>query len=844
MNFRVFTCATILFVAALAPRAAGYNLSGSKWTLSSVSMHLQLGAGSGVLLDGSPSWGAAAEDALSVWNSYIGATKFSVVRDSTAIRAQGNRINNVFFSSDVYGNAWGSGVLAVTLTYTSGTTQVETDVLFNNRLTWNSYRGPLRYTSGGVAILDFHRVALHEFGHVLGLGHPDDAGQTVSALMNSRISALDQLAADDIAGGQILYGPAVAVVPPPTITTQPTNRTVVAGQSTTFTVVASGTAPLTYQWLKNGGAISAATSATFSLASVSQNDAGNYSVAVSNAGGTVYSTAATLTVTAATTPTTPTTPTSPTTPTIATITPPAIAVAPASQAVNAGTTVSLYVVATGTPPFSYQWRKDGSLLSGATSSVLSLVNVQASQGGNYTVSVSNSAGTVTSADAVLAIHTLPVIVTPPADQTVPIGSRLRLSVVASATSSLSYSWRKDGTVLPGATQATYEVADAQPAHAGTYSVVVTSAAGAVTSPSARVTVVAVAPTVSSPPVAQTANAGDRATLTVAVNGTPPFTYQWFKDGREIRDANSATLNLSSVRAADGGEYSVRISNDAGSITSVPVMLTVKSSRLVNLSTRAFVPAGGTLTPGFFIRGSGSKALLIRAVGPTLRRFGIETALSATQLELVAQGSTVPMNRDQDYHAVIDNDAAASVGAFPLEAGARDSAVEATLTSRGYTVRVSSGEANLAGVSLAEIYDADTPLARAELVNLSTLGFVGSGENLLTAGFVISGNAPKRLLVRAVGPGLAPFGVADVLADPQLALLPQGSSEPLAMNDNWVDQQSVRAAFSVAGAFSLPGNSRDAALVVTLQPGAYTVVVSSVIASETGVALVELYDLDP
>jgi hypothetical protein len=83
-------------------------------------MQLQLGSTSSPLSDGSPSWGSAAEDALSVWNTEIGSTRFAVVRDSTAPIAQGNRQNNVFFSKDVYGDAWGSGVLAVTLTWSNG----------------------------------------------------------------------------------------------------------------------------------------------------------------------------------------------------------------------------------------------------------------------------------------------------------------------------------------------------------------------------------------------------------------------------------------------------------------------------------------------------------------------------------------------------------------------------------------------------------------------------------------------------------------------------------------------------------------------------------------------------
>jgi hypothetical protein len=130
------------------------------------------------------------------------------------------------------------------------------------------------------------------------------------------------------------------------------------------------------------------------------------------------------------------------------------------------------------------------------------------------------------------------------------------------------------------------------------------------------------------------------------------------------------------------------------------------------------------------------------------------------------------------------------------------------------------------------------------VNLSTLGFVGAGDNVLTAGFVISGNAPKRLLVRAIGPGLAPFGVPNLLSDPQVGVVPLGGIDPVATNDDWPNTDTLRTAFTNAGAFALTPGSKDSALVVTLDPGAYTVIVSGVSLSASGTALVEIYDLDP
>ena len=132
---------------------------------------------------------------------------------------------------------------------------------------------------------------------------------------------------------------------------------------------------------------------------------------------------------------------------------------------------------------------------------------------------------------------------------------------------------------------------------------------------------------------------------------------------------------------------------------------------------------------------------------------------------------------------------------------------------------------------------------AGLVNLSARTRVGTGSELLITGFVIAGSEPKRLLIRGVGPALAGFGVGGVLADPQLALYRQGSSAVLRQNDDWGlgGATAPAAAAAQAGAFALPANSRDAALLVVLEPGAYTAQISGA-GGGTGVALLELYDV--
>jgi len=190
-----------LLAASAAAGLSGFALIGDRWPDGTITMQLQLGS-SGRLTDGSASWGEAAEAALSTWNQYSQRVQFRVVRDSTAPQGDGNGVNNVTFAPDVYGMAFGTKVLAITTDWARGATRTEADVVFNtNAGPWDSYSGPLRRGT-----MDFHRVALHEFGHVLGLDHPDEAGQSVSAIMNSHIGDLDHLTSDDIAGVQALYG--------------------------------------------------------------------------------------------------------------------------------------------------------------------------------------------------------------------------------------------------------------------------------------------------------------------------------------------------------------------------------------------------------------------------------------------------------------------------------------------------------------------------------------------------------------------------------------------------------------------------------------------------------------
>jgi hypothetical protein len=205
--------ALLPFSAILCPLRAHSFLSNPPtiWPDGDVVVVLKLGTPGRTLIDGNTSWESVAVQALSSWNSHLGTIQFSPVTQNPGMGSDKDGVNQVFFSSRVYGESFGGLVLAVTTLWHNETTRTESDVVFNTAVSWDSYRGLSRRV-GGKLLCDFFRVALHEFGHVLGLDHPDQAGQTVSAIMNSVVSDLDNLTSDDINGAQELYPPQISVI--------------------------------------------------------------------------------------------------------------------------------------------------------------------------------------------------------------------------------------------------------------------------------------------------------------------------------------------------------------------------------------------------------------------------------------------------------------------------------------------------------------------------------------------------------------------------------------------------------------------------------------------------------
>ncbi|MBS0631600.1 MAG: immunoglobulin domain-containing protein [Verrucomicrobia bacterium] len=271
-----------------------------------------------------------------------------------------------------------------------------------------------------------------------------------------------------------------------------------------------------------------------------------------------------------------------------------------------------------------------------------------------------------------------------------------------------------------------------------------------------------------------------------------------------------------------------------------------SARLVNLSVRARAGVGDdTLISGFVVGGSGAKPLLVRAVGPSLSRFGLVTGTLVDPKITVTTGGALPVavGANDDWTGSVAA-VTAQVGAFALTPGSLDASLSLpTQCVPGTYVTVITDRAGANGLTLAEIYDADSGPGTARLVNLSARARVGTGDNVMIAGFVVQGNAPVKVLLRGVGPSLGAQNVSGALADPRIDLSRSvgGVSTLIASNDNWGGTAALTAAFTATGAFALPAASKDAALLVTLPPGVYSVMLSGVNGT-TGVALVEIYEV--
>ncbi|HTG44796.1 MAG TPA: hypothetical protein VK633_09715 [Verrucomicrobiae bacterium] len=273
-------------------------------------------------------------------------------------------------------------------------------------------------------------------------------------------------------------------------------------------------------------------------------------------------------------------------------------------------------------------------------------------------------------------------------------------------------------------------------------------------------------------------------------------------------------------------------------TATPSGTPGQGPQAVNLSTRMRILTGDNVgIGGFIIAGSGTKHVLIRAIGPSLTQFGVPDPLADPVLELHGPGTFVPINNDNWKDDPTQRALIEATGLQP--SNDFESAIEARLSPGAYTAIV-SGKNNTTGVGLIELYDLDSA-APSKLANISTRAFVSTGNDIVIAGFILGNQSGSdRVVVRGIGPSLAAFGVANSLANPAMELR-DNNGALLRANNDWQDDPAQAA--ELTNANLAPTNNLESGIAATLPPGLYTALLSGV-SNGTGVGLVEVYDRGP
>jgi len=406
-----------------------------KWPPGSVAIQIKLGTAAN-LSDGT-SFNTSAQAAAQAWNTHLGNLQITTSFAPEGPAGEGNNLNELVFASDIFGKAFDGNTVAVTTTWSRGNERTRADIIYNSARTWDSYDGPTR--SG---VIDLQRVTLHELGHLLGLDHPDEAGQSVQAIMNSRISSLDSLASDDITGAQNIYGPQGvpandSFVNAAIITLPATNTATLAGYNTNASKQAgepnhadnAGGRSVWWRWtapaagpvtidlrgsyfdtilgVYTGTAVNALTTIAGNddLSSSPQPHIQASSVTFNAVAGTTYFIAvdgfdadcAGVTLNFSFSPTGPLLP--------------IITVQPVGATVTAGGNASFSVTATGAT--GYQWTFNDSNIGGATGATHTISGVTSANAGSYRVIVSNAAGSLSSDTATLTVNAPPAPPAPP-----------------------------------------------------------------------------------------------------------------------------------------------------------------------------------------------------------------------------------------------------------------------------------------------------------------------------------------------------------------------------------------------------------------------------------------------
>lgn len=570
-----------------------------------------------------------------------------------------------------------------------------------------------------------------------------------------------------------------ASIASPAITTPPHAQATTSGGGATFTVSATGTGPLRYQW-RRGAAPVGSDSPTLILTRVTSADAGDYSVIVTNAAGSVTSTSATLVVNKAAQ---------------------AIAFDPLpTQTANAAP-FSLHATATTGLPVTFTIASGPAVISDNTLTLTGeagTVTVRASQAGNADYL---AAPDVDRSFAVSPTPTAPSFITQPVSASAALGEPVTLAGIARGFPTPTYHWAKDRRPIPGATSSTLRIAHLTVSDVASYELVATNSLGSATSRTVSLNLLKTAQVIVFPPPAEPRPVGTAITLSAVASSGLPVQYSIISGAASISGSrligNGPTV---AVRASQPGDplvaaaapvertFTFILPSAAPFFTALPADQTVDAGATVAFAAGAL----GTPPPDF-----------------QWHKNGVPIA-----------GATQPV---LTIDHVVPHDAA--VYSLTVVNGAGTISAKAQLIVR---------EPLAAAAKTAE------PAIVSRLTNLSARGFTGPGAATFITGFVVTG-APQRVLARVAGPALAQptFNVAGTLPDPAFLLMQDG--RVVAQNDDWdspaANGVSVSGVAEQVGAFPFPAGSADAALVTTLAPGAYTLPVTT---SGRGTMLAEIY----
>lgn len=857
--------ACVLLLASERPISA-FEVENLTWGPGShIVMQLGFGPAAIPLQDGMSSWNASAADAVDIWNGYLDFVSFASVSSFTVPQISGDAVNSVFFSNTIFGDSFGDGALAVTVllsTASQTTVTAEADVIVNSAGRYNSYRGPQQSDATGL-IYDFHRIVLHEFGHVLGLDHVtfDPVGQ---ALMEPIISDLDHLGADDVAGIRRLYATEVSSLPlsvtlrvgdsyssetyqsnnnptsysatglPPGLTIDSASGQI-SGTVTTGGVYdpvitahgpiadAYGTFPLSVLDLSEVPGLLAILPMSWGPVVADPIRPRIYTAGQSGIGMIDTTTFAETTLV------------------------PGNANAAFYPSISADASTLLYTKPNVSPPQEYKIDLESSSvrpaieIPGNRSAALEGLNNRSYVAGYsevYQFDATTGALQETFSSG-SGLDDTPVISISP--------DRATLFVAQSGTAArlASYDISTPVPVLLDEVSGYYSLPTPSPD--GKFLFYAAPTADFQSSAVVRAELPALTPTASFASdfwIAFIAIApdgsiyvshapADFSTGLISVYDPDSLQLKSEINPNDLNPTEFAYQPVSGLLDKSGKYFFSAVEGSYGAtwvfstdLDSFPPAVH-PTRNLLNISTRGRVETGeNAMIGGFIVQGPDPKKLLIRGIGPSLPITG---AMSNPVLDLYDSSGKL-LASDDDWIS----DRLNIIGSQLPPSSEREAALLVTLPPGAYTAVIRDLN-DQPGLGLVEMYDLDPK--DSLLANISTRGKVQTGDNIMIGGFIIGGAETTQVLVRAIGPSLSAQGIVQPLLDPSLELH-DGNGDILSTNDNW---RSTQQSDIIATRLS-PTDDRESAILATLQPGSYTAIVRGQ-NNTTGVALVEVYNLD-